>query len=211
MNNILRVVFIVLFAFSHVFSQDLTDSIVSDSSQNQESKIDTPDKSDSTSDDDEDVYDKSGTFIGFESDFFRGSNLGVALGYRFYFGRSQRQGIKISTHFNYYYSAEDEVIGIPKNKNEVASIGFDIKYLYDFLEFGPFTLGLNAGLGYQKLFLYDKIEPTIESYLAHRDDKSELKYSFMMIAGMHMYYRSIGLEVLSGYPNILRVIVAYKF
>lgn len=213
MNNILRLVFIVLFAFSYVFSQDLADDIISDTSKNQESKPDTLDKSDSTSDDDEDedIYDKTGTFVGLERDFFRGSNLGLALGYQFYFGRTQRQGIKVTAHSSYYYSPEDEVIGIPKNKKEVASVGFDIKYLYDFLEFGRFALGLNVGLGYQKLFLYEKIEPTVESYLAHKDDKSESKYGFISIVGIHMYYRNMGLEVLSGYPNILRVMIAYRF
>lgn len=210
MNKILRVVFVVVCVFCCVFSQDLSDNISSDTDKTtQDSSPDISDKSDSAAD--ENVYDKSGTFVGIERDFHRGNNIGFNFGYQFYFGNTQRQGVKITTHFNLYFAPEGDVIGVPKNKNDAMNIGFDIKYLYDFAEFGHFVWGLNAGLGYQKLFLSDKIEPTLEAYLAHKDDKSQLKYGFMAIAGIHMYYRSIELEVLSGYPNILRVIVAYKF
>lgn len=213
MNKISRSFFVIFCVFSCAFSQDLSDNIISDDNKTtQNIKSDTSEKSDSSKEnDDEDEYDKSGTFVGIERDFHRGNNIGFNFGYQFYFGNTQRQGVKITTHFNLYFAPEDDVIGVPKNKNDAMNIGFDIKYLYDFAEFGHFVWGLNAGLGYQKLFLSDKIEPTVEAYLAHKDDESQLKYGFMAIAGIHMYYRSIEFEILSGYPNILRVIVAYKF
>lgn len=210
MNKILGSAFIVLCVFSCAFSQDVSDDFASDPDKTaQEVKPDTSDKSDPIAD--EDVYDKSGSFVGLQRDFNRGSNVGFNFGYQFYFGRTQRQGIKITTHFNFYFDAEDDAIGVPKNKNNVQSIGFDIKYLYDFLEFGHFTLGFNAGLGYQRLSLYDKTDPTVEDYLAHKNDKSQSHYNVMAIVGLHMYYRSIEFEVLSGYPNILRGIIAYRF
>lgn len=210
MNKILRVVFVLLCVSCCVFSQDLSDNISSDTDKTtQDSSPHISDKSDSATD--ENVYDKSGTFVGIERDFHRGNNIGFNFGYQFYFGNTQRQGIKITTHFNLYFAPEGDVIGVPKNKNDAMNIGFDIKYLYDFAEFGHFVWGLNAGLGYQKLFLSDKIEPTVEAYLAHKDDKSQLKYGFMAIAGIHMYYRSIEFEILSGYPNILRGTIAYRF
>lgn len=212
MNKILRGIFVFLFVFCYAFSQDFSGDIATDDNKTtQDLKADTLEQSDSSAEND-DEYHKSGTFFGIQSDLYRAANLGIAFGYQFYFGMAQRQGIKITTHFHLYYEAEGDVIGVPKNKNNVNSIGFDIKYLYDFLELGHFVLGLNAGLGYQKLFLYDKIDDlTVEGYYAHKNDESELKYGFMGIVGMHMYYRSIELEVLSGYPNILRVIIAYRF
>lgn len=210
MNKILRPVFVLLCVFCCVFSQDLSDDITSDTDKTtQDSSPDISDKSDSAVD--ENAYDKSGTFVGLQRDFNRGSNIGFNFGYQFYFGNAQRQGIKITTHFNFYFDEENNVIGVPKNKDNAMNIGFDIKYLYDFLEFGHFVWGLNAGLGYQKLSLHDKINDTVEDYLAHKDDRPQSHYNILAIIGTHMYYRCIEFEVLSGYPNILRGVIAYRF
>ncbi|MCE3036841.1 outer membrane protein [Helicobacter sp. faydin-H20] len=77
---------------------------------------------------------------------------GLLLGYQWYFGETQKHGLKLSSHL---YSGVGYSVSDVKGNLEAyhtfipIKVGFDIKYLWDFLEKKNHTLGLNVGLGYE--------------------------------------------------------------
>ncbi|PAF52940.1 hypothetical protein BKH42_08590 [Helicobacter sp. 13S00482-2] len=106
------------------------------------------------------------------TNFFEASNatfdLGLMGGYQHYFGDSKRHGIKVSAHiysgfgndwkFTWKdnapdYSKDDGSFIVVTRTGTISYVpikfGFDVKYLWDFLQEGKHTLGLNVGVGYE--------------------------------------------------------------
>lgn len=135
-------------------------------------------------------------------------NIGLVFYGQYYFRESQKHGIKIGTHMIAYADSDNNF----SEKPSLVKIGLDIKYLYDFWRIKDFTFGLNAGLGYQKSFLLDN-EKYKSARTIYESQKaiSELKYSFVNVAGIHIRYHFAQLEILSGYPNYFRATIAYRY
>ncbi|PAF47466.1 hypothetical protein BKH41_07775 [Helicobacter sp. 12S02232-10] len=84
-------------------------------------------------------------------------DLGLMGAYQHYFGQSQRHGIKVSGHlYSGFGNSWDFTLNTPIGDEKATisyipvKIGLDVKYLWDFLERGKHTLGLNVGVGYQE-------------------------------------------------------------
>lgn len=135
-------------------------------------------------------------------------NIGFLFYAQYYFGQSQTNGIRVSTHIITYADSNNDF----SKKPSLMKIGLDVKYLYDFLKIKDFTFGINIGLGYQKSFLFDSEKYKSTSNIAESQKAiSELKYSFVNVAGIHIRYHFYQLEILSGYPNYFRATIAYRY
>lgn len=199
----------------------------SDSSKNQKDKnlyqkdtsqtISTSDEADKINDKSPDLIqeeskipNKGGNTDGIETDFDGDiKTFGIFWQYQMYFGESQKHGIKTTSHLITYIQSKESY---EREEPNLMSVGFDIKYLYDFWSYKKFILGINTGLGYQKTFLFDskKYEATRNS-LKSKEAISNEKYGFVGIVGIHTYYGYYQLEILSGYPNYFRVTLGRRF
>lgn len=174
-------------------------------------------------------------------------DLGLVGGYQHYFGDSQRHGIKVSAHLysgfgNNYKMNYDEIPSvytdtnvIEKNfSNDKVSInyipikfGFDVKYLYDFLQRGKHTLGLNVGLGYEfDAYINGKenVTSTTDSSYSNTTNSttithhSENHYSYNLdniysngiypVIGLHYYYGHHQFELMYRFGGIFNQIAS---
>lgn len=140
-------------------------------------------------------------------------DLGLVGGYQYYFGDSQRHGIKVSAHIYSGFGSDWELSSIDPMTDEkvTASIsyipikfGFDVKYLYDFLQRGKHTLGLNVGLGYE-FDAYINGESK-QDYFGF-DDSENLDNIFLNdfypVIGMHYYYGHHQFEMMYRFGGII--------
>ncbi|MDO7253062.1 hypothetical protein [Helicobacter cappadocius] len=136
-------------------------------------------------------------------------DLGLVGGYQHYFGSSQRHGIKVSAHLysgfgnSWQLSAVDPLFG----DNVTGSIsyipikfGFDVKYLWDFMQRGKHTLGLNVGLGYE-FDAYVNGKSTVSNYDDEKLDSIFLN-SFYPVIGLHYYYGHHQFELMYRFGGI---------
>ncbi|PAF54326.1 hypothetical protein BKH42_02155 [Helicobacter sp. 13S00482-2] len=136
---------------------------------------------------------------------FKGSttifDLGFAGGGQYYFGISQRHGFKWSVHGDYSFGNSYNLASDDGYKTTMSydafKIGFDLKYLWDFLEIDKHTLGLNVGVGYEiglylngkspkdypstnlSSFSTENVYPVIGLHYYHENHQFELMYRFM--------------------------------
>ncbi|PAF52576.1 outer membrane beta-barrel protein [Helicobacter sp. 13S00477-4] len=148
------------------------------------------------------LYQKSTTF-----------DAGLVGGYQHYFGESQRHGIKVSAHI---YSGFGNSWVVNKNKSAFNTLsyvpikaGLDIKYLWDFLQKGKHTLGLNVGFGYQFNAYVDgkdvwKSYPGEKTTLESEPDKHNNIYEneFYPVIGLHYYYGHHQFELMYRFGGI---------
>lgn len=135
-------------------------------------------------------------------------NIGFLFYAQYYFGQSQKNGIRVSTHFITYADSNNDFSKTPS----LMKIGLDVKYLYDIWTIKDFTFGINIGLGYQKSFLFDSQKYKSTRNISESQKAiSELKYNFVNVAGIHIRYHFYQLEILSGYPNYFRATIAYRY
>lgn len=153
---------------------------------------------------------KNGSYFGLECECDKEeiANIGLIFYNQHYFGDSQKHGIRVSTHMILYADENNEFSKKPSSM----TLGIDLKYLYDFAKVRDFTFGLNLGLGYQKSFVFDseKYEAAKTIYESQKAI-SELKYNLVNVAGLHIRYHFYQLEILSGYPNYLKITLAYRY
>lgn len=136
-------------------------------------------------------------------------DLGLVGGYQHYFGDSQRHGIKISAHLYSGFGNSWELSSInPMNREKTTGtisyipikFGFDVKYLYDFLQRGQHTLGLNVGLGYE----FDSyINGKSDSNGFHQDLDNIFLNGFYPVVGLHYYYGNHQFELMYRFGGIL--------
>lgn len=139
-------------------------------------------------------------------------DLGLVGGYQHYFGSSQRHGIKVSAHLYSGFGNSWELFFDDKTKDGGTitksgtisyipiKFGFDVKYLWDFLQRGQHTLGLNVGLGYE----FDSyINGKSESNGFHQDLDSIFLNGFYPVIGLHYYYRHHQFELMYRFGGIL--------
>lgn len=139
-------------------------------------------------------------------------DLGLVGGYQHYFGDSQRHGIKLSAHLysgfgnSWEFFFDDKTSsGATITKSGTMSyipikFGFDVKYLWDFLQRGQHTLGLNVGLGYE----FDSyINGKSESNGFHQDLDNIFLNGFYPVVGLHYYYGHHQFELMYRFGGIL--------
>lgn len=139
-------------------------------------------------------------------------DLGLVGGYQHYFGDSQRHGIKVSAHVysgfgNSWESSSIDPMTYEKVTGTVSYIpvkfGFDVKYLWDFLEIGKHTLGLNVGLGYEfDSYINGK---TKQDYYSNNltDLDNIFLNSFYPVIGLHYYYGHHQFELMYRFGGII--------
>lgn len=142
-------------------------------------------------------------------------DLGLMGGYQHYFGESQRHGIKASAHIysgfgnNWEFELENDRHDKIQTYNISyipIKIGFDVKYLWDFLERGKHTLGLNAGLGWQfNWHVNGSITATSSNSSEKYNEKLKdiFSHGFYPVIGLHYYYGHHQFEALYRFGGIL--------
>lgn len=135
-------------------------------------------------------------------------DLGLVGGYQHYFGDSERHGIKVSAHLYSGFGNSWELSSVsPLFGNSITGtisyipikFGFDVKYLYDFLQRGKHTLGLNVGLGYE----FDSyINGKSESNGFHQDLDNIFLNGVYPVIGLHYYYRHHQFELMYRFGGI---------
>ncbi|MCE3039375.1 outer membrane beta-barrel protein [Helicobacter anatolicus] len=156
---------------------------------------------------------------------------GLLLGYQWYFGETQKHGLKLSSHL---YSGFGR--GYNKsNKTHVSirdsggyhlyadinhtlipiKVGFDIKYLWDFLEKKNHILGLNVGLGYEfsyyfsnfnaKRSLFHKETPTLSRDIWEPTPSNLINQEIYPTIGLHYNYKHHQMELNYRFGGILRI------
>lgn len=139
-------------------------------------------------------------------------DLGFIGGYQHYFGSSQKHGIKVSAHIysgfgnNWEFSSVD-----PSSKKVSGSIsyipikfGFDVKYLYDFLQRGKHTLGLNVGLGYEfDFYINGKSKQDYFGFDYLQGLDNIFLNSLYPVIGLHYYYGHHQFELMYRFGGIL--------
>lgn len=144
-------------------------------------------------------------------------DLGLIGGYQHYFGESQRHGIKASAHiysgFGNNWKREKKYQGLigSYTRTDIYSylpvkIGFDVKYLWDFLERGKHILGLNVGLGWEFDWYVKGVITTTRSNSSDKyTGKLETIFSngFYPVVGLHYYYGHHQFEALYRFGGIL--------
>ena len=150
---------------------------------------------------------------------------GLLLGYQWYFGESQRHGLKLSAHLysgggysnsnKVYISTSDYSVAADISHTLIPiKVGIDVKYLWDFLERGDHILGLNVGLGYEFDYYFGSIKtpndkiasnffnqgvyPTIGLHYNYKHHQFELNYRFGGILGMSSGHKSLSQELNDG-------------
>ncbi|PAF49106.1 hypothetical protein BKH41_03185 [Helicobacter sp. 12S02232-10] len=151
---------------------------------------------------DDELYDFNRTSkarVSTTSDTSTSFDLGLMMGYQHYFGQSQRHGIKVSGHIysgfgNSWVKSGSSSAGSQDQVAKVSyipiKIGLDVKYLWDFLERGKHTLGLNVGVGYQEdMYVSGKLEDQ-----SPNSNTQDLKLNSIFsgnvypVIGLHYYY-----------------------
>ncbi|PAF53949.1 hypothetical protein BKH42_02990 [Helicobacter sp. 13S00482-2] len=156
-------------------------------------------------------------------------DLGFLWGYQHYFGDSLKHGIKVSLHtysgfgnsWQNKHSLNDKG-GIYKSTSIISYIpmkfGADIKYVWDFLEIGKHTLGVNLGVGYEfDFYLNGKEAMSLncsesdsgcnlsEKFFNDRTRHIDSMFSnhFYPVIGMHYYYKQHQFELMYRFGGII--------
>lgn len=137
-------------------------------------------------------------------------NGGLLLGYQKYFGESAKHGLKISTHlysglgYNLSKSLHlpAQIVGMDHYLETWIDLqlsmipikfGFDIKYLWDFLEKEKYTLGLNVGLGYSIDYYIAKYSTFSNNQYGQTATKPKTKNPLLqaiyLTLGLHYAYK----------------------
>lgn len=144
-------------------------------------------------------------------------DLGLIGGYQHYFGESQKHGIKASAHLysgfgnSWEWKQKSDIPGDTTIKTHNFSyipikFGFDVKYLWDFLERGKHTLGLNAGAGWQ---FHWHVKGSIATTRTGSSGKYKeeiptiFSHGVYPVIGLHYYYIHHQFEALYRFGGIL--------
>lgn len=140
-------------------------------------------------------------------------DLGLVGGYQHYFGDSQRHGIKVSAHIYSGFGNNWELSSIdPMSGEKIAGtisyipikFGFDVKYLWDFLQRGQHTLGLNVGLGYEfDSYINGKSKQNYFGFDDSENLDSIFLNSFYPVIGLHYYYGHHQFELMYRFGGII--------